>query len=129
MGKHQLPNGNGAQSATIIFLGVLCFIQFCFIIAYVAGDGGYSLPNLDYSDFLTVLFTAITLILSMLAVIVGVMAFIGWQGFHSNVQRLTHKFIREGFDEGGELREILREEVDAIATSGIESIYVDEEQK
>jgi len=124
-----MNNRNGPIVLTIAILSIVCFTQFCAIIWVVMKGQSFSLPDLSYSDFLTVIFTAVTLILSMLAVMIGVLAFIGWQGFHSNVHRLTQSLIRDGFDEGGEFREVLKEEVESIATSGISPIYGDEEQE
>lgn len=146
---------NASVTTTIAVLSVLCFAQFCAIVWVALKGQSFSMPDLAYQDFLTVIFTGVTIILSMLAVMIGVLAFIGWQGFHSNVERLTQTLIRdgfkqngdfrkimrkelrkelgiqikEGFDEGGELRQVLKEEVDSIATSGIRSIYEDEEQE
>jgi len=124
-----LQQKNGTNTLVIVILAIVCFAQFCAIMWFGLRGQTFGLSALTYQDFLTAIFTAVTLILSMLAIMLGIMAFVGWQGFQSNVQRLTHKFIREGFDQGGEFREILKDEVDAIATSGISTIYDEEEQK
>ena len=113
---------NNSATIYIVVLCILCFLQFCAILWFGFRGQSFNLPNLSYADFLTVIFTAVTLILSMLAIMLGLLAFVGWQGFQSNVHRLTTKIIQDGFQESGEFREVLKEEVDAIATSGISPI-------
>lgn len=119
---------NRSLSIIIGLLAIVCFLQFCAIIWIGFKGQSFETPDLSYQDFLTAIFTAVTLILSMLAIMLGIMAFVGWQGFQSNVQRITSEHIRDGFDEEGEYREVLKEVVLAIATSGIAPIYDDEEQ-
>lgn len=112
-----------------LVLLIVCCGQFLFIMGLVLSGQNFSVPDLSYTDFLTAIFTAVTLILSMLAIMIGVIAFLGWQGFQANVERISRQLIQDGFKKEGDLREALKEEVEAVATFGIASISLDDEEE
>ena len=95
---------------------------------------GTSSYTLSYADFISIMLTAISLLMTVLAIFLGVFGFIGWNSIEQKARSKTEQFLDSEFKEGGRLNkmlfirvvEALREKTEEIMFEGIEPIKSDE---
>lgn len=107
-------------------------------------SGGLNSSNreIDYSDFIAILLTAVTVILGALGFVVALLAFVGWNSIQSKVQDQTEDLISKSLEENGELKELVKsslkkggalyklvqDEANKIIYSGIERVSTSQEE-
>lgn len=74
--------------------------------------------SMSYHDLIAVLLTALGVLISVLAVFLAVIAFIGWQNFDRRVSRSANDFLAEGFKPDGALFKDLEERMLAALDQG-----------
>lgn len=89
----------GPKSAGIpIWLMLLVVAQFLVILILGAHEFHLTVVPLgmSYSDWVAVLLTGVGLIISVLAVFLGVLAFVGWQTFDRRVAQRVEEVLSDG---------------------------------
>jgi len=74
----------------------------------LASSGSGSTAQMDYSDFVSIMLTGVSLILAALGFVVALIAVIGWNSIGDRVSSLSTKLFTDSLDEDGELRELVR---------------------
>lgn len=116
-------------------------VGLCLISGAIGGamnrSFGTSSYTLSYADFISIMLTAISLLMTVLAIFLGVFGFIGWSSIEQKAHTKTEQFLNSGFQDGGRLHEMLFERVEEalrlkteeIMFEGIASIEDDDENK
>ena len=80
---------------------------------------------ISYADFISVMLTAISLLLTLLGFFIAILAFIGWNSISGKVASDVSKFLADGFKDGQPLHKML---VDQTNRAMYEGVYqVDED--
>lgn len=91
------------RNGLVLFLcGILCgAMLFAGLFVSIKVDHS-SLKgiNVEYSDFITLMLTAVTVVLAVLAIIFGALAFWGYSNLRSIIQKSTHKYLDKAFSDG-----------------------------
>jgi hypothetical protein len=114
---------------SIVRLLILTNVLFAAFFVFSIFDTRLVPGKMDYENFISVILTALGVILAALALGLGALAVVGWQTFESNVQRRVGEVIGEvlqsGFQKNGELRPFLEQAVDKVSYD----ILVDSKQE
>jgi len=81
--------------------------------------------EIDYSDFVSIMLTGVSIILAALGFVVAILAFIGWNSIGNKVSELATTFLQDAIKEGGELHTLVKDEAKSIIYRGIEPINTD----
>jgi len=85
---------------------------------------GASSYTLSYADFISIMLTAVSLLMTVLAIFLGVFGFIGWNAIEQKVHSKTEDFLERGFKRGGRLDRIVNRRVrDEIARKSEEYMF------
>ncbi len=90
-----------------------------------------SVAQIDYPTFISIMLTAVTVVLAGLGFVVAILAFIGWNSIGERVSTLATSFLKKALDDGGSLHNMVKDEVKDIMYSEIEPVdfdYGDDEQ-
>lgn len=92
--------GGGVIVATVIagFVGAVSSLRF--------SGANYSL---SYADFVSIMLTAISLLLTLLGFFIAILALFGWNSLSARVKEASNEFLTEGFSEGATLNKLLKE--------------------
>lgn len=80
---------------------------------------GASSHTLSYVDFVSIMLTAISLLMTLLAFFIAALAYIGWQSITSKVATEVRSFLDNGFQEGEALHELFVEQKDRAMFEGV----------
>lgn len=83
---------------------------------------GMSNYSLSYADFISIMLTAISLLMTVLAIFLGVFGFIGWTSIEQKAHSKTEQFLSSGFADGGRLHRMLFERVEEALRRKTEEI-------
>jgi len=108
-------------------LGFLIGIAgLCLVAGLVGGalsrNFGTSSYSISYADFISVLLTAISLIMTLLAFFIAILAYIGWNSISGKVASEVKSFLADGFREGQPLHRMLVEQKDKAMFEGVMEI-------
>ena len=67
--------------------------------------------TLSYADFVSVMLTAVSLLMTVLAIFLAVAGFVGWTTIEQKVHAKTEDFLADGFARGGRLDRMVYERV------------------
>jgi len=81
--------------------------------------------DMTYSDLVAVLLTGISLLVALLAVFLGVLAFIGWQNFDKRVAQHTEECLNREFSRDGKFYKHLGDIVENLSFSAVSRDYPD----
>lgn len=102
------------------------FIGACVLSGVVGGaltnNFGTSSYTLSYADFVSILLTAISLLVTLLGIVLAVVALIGWNAISEKVKSNTESYLEEGFKEGNDLHTMLRVRATEIMYAGVTPI-------
>lgn len=91
------PNG------ILLFLGgILCGVMLftgLFVSINIDRSSAKAI-EVSYSDFITLMLTAVTVVLAVLAIMFGVLAFWGYSNLRSIIQKSAHKYLEKSFTDG-----------------------------
>lgn len=91
---------------------------------------GTSSYTLSYADFVSIMLTAISLLMTVLAIFLAVIGFVGWTTIEQKVQGKTVDFLANGFEKGGRLDRVVVEMIERktaeIMFSGIQPLSEDD---
>ena len=71
--------------------------------------------DMTYYEWVTILLVAVTVIVSILAVLLAVLAFVGWGTFDKRVGQTVNEYLTDGFGVNGNLRPQLEEAVERVS--------------
>ena len=79
--------------------------------------------NLSYTDFLSLMLTAISVLMTLLAFFIAILAVIGWTSIESRVEKKTEDFLRTALAKGGSLEQKLVAEASEVMVKKAQSMY------
>lgn len=101
-------------------------VLLCVLSGVIGGalsrNFGTSAYTISYADFIAVLLTAVSVLLTLLGLILAVLAFVGWRSITGTVESRTEAFLDEGFREGNPLHELVIKRTQEIMFRGITNI-------
>jgi len=83
---------------------------------------GTSSYTLSYADFVSILLTAISLLMTLLGFFIAILAFIGWNGISGKVASDVSKFLADGFEDGAPLHRMLVDQTNRAMYSGVQVV-------
>lgn len=109
----------------------LCVISGV-IGASLTRNFGTSSYTLSYADFVSIMLTAISLLMTVLAIFLAVAGFVGWTTIEQKVHGKTEDFLAEGFKKGGRLDNIvvdtIHRKTEEIMFSGVQPVDGDDRE-
>jgi uncharacterized membrane protein len=109
---------------TLLLAGVIALL--CLVSGIIGGaltrNFGTSSYTLSYADFISIMLTAISLLMTLLAIFFGVLGVIGWNAISGGVRQRTKDFLEDGFKEGNALHDMLRRRVEEAMYEGVEAM-------
>lgn len=108
-------------------IGLLVGVAALCLVSGVAGGAlsrnfGTSSYTISYADFISILLTAISLIMTLLAFFIAILAYIGWNSISGKVASEVKTFLSDGFREGQPLHAMLIERKDEAMFEGVMEI-------
>ncbi|WP_147372857.1 hypothetical protein [Henriciella mobilis] len=103
-----------ARSKTQYWLvAVVCFQTVAILfLAFSSFELRLKPISMTYADWIAILLTAVAVIVTVLALFLGILAFVGWQTFDKRIRQRVVEYIKTGFSRDGDLREELAEAVE-----------------
>lgn len=105
-------------------LRVAGVVVLCLVSGVIGGaltrNFGTSSYTLSYADFVSVMLTAVSLLMTVLAIFLAVVGFLGWTTIEQKVHGKTEDFLAKGFEKGGRLESIV---LDVIETNSMEIMF------
>ena len=97
-------------------LKAVLVVGLCLLSGIVGGalnrHFGTSSYTISYADFISIMLTAVSVLMTVLAIFLGVFGFIGWNSIEQKAHRKTEQFLNSGFKDGGRLNTMLFERVE-----------------
>jgi len=118
MPKVRLPKNGLLRNASLF--GVCLFGGL--IGGAITRNFGKADYTISYSEFISIMLTAISTLMAVLAIFLAVFGFIGWATISDRVHEKTKDFLNDGFKEGGVLHKMLTEKATNIMYQGVGSI-------
>ena len=110
-------------------LKVIGIVVLCLVSGLIGGafnrSFGTSSYTISYADFVSIMLTAISLLMTVLAIFLAVLGFLGWTTIEQKVHDKTADFLVEGFKKGGRLDRVV---VDMIERKTEEFMFQGVEQ-
>lgn len=104
-------------------------VAICLMAGAVGGamtrHFGTSSYTLSYADFVSIMLTAVSLLMTLLAFFIAGLAYIGWQSVTTKVAAEVQAFLDEGFKDGQPLQKMLVEQKDKAMFEGV--LKIDED--
>ncbi|MCW2336665.1 hypothetical protein M2337_000898 [Sphingobium sp. B2D3A] len=92
--------------------------------------GGGHNYTLEYADFVSIMLTAISLLMTVLAIFLAVVGFLGWTTIEQKVHGKTEDFLAKGFEKGGRLDRVvvdmIERKTEEIMFRGIQPVGEDD---
>ena len=123
MANRRAPSSSSSSSA-IKFVGwVVLVLTLCVISGVVGGavtrNFGTSNYTLSYADFISILLSALSVMLTLLGLILAILAVVGWRSITTTVENRTETFLDEGFRDGNPLHDLVITRAREIMFAGI----------
>lgn len=84
-----------------------------------------SVAQIDYQTFVSIMLTAVSVILAGLGFVIAILAFIGWNSIGTRVSKLATTFLKDALDDGGPLHNMVKDEVKDIMYRDISPVDTD----
>lgn len=106
----------------------------CLVSGVVGGaltrNFGTSNYTLSYADFVSIMLTAVSLLMTVLAIFLAVLGFVGWTTIEQKVHSKTEDFLAKGFEKGERLDLVVVEQIERkteeIMFKGIQRVGEDD---
>ena len=109
-----------------VCLAVVGVSALCLISGVIGGavtrNFGTSSYTVSYADFISILLSAISVLMTLLAMFFAVFGLIGWSAITNRVKSRTEDFLEDGFKEGNTLYVMLRARATEIMYEGIDPV-------
>lgn len=113
----------------IWLLALVGIVLLCTVAGAIGGgitssaQGTISDSNgVTYADFIVIMLTSVTLVITVLAVIVAVAAFVGWQSFDDRVKSEVSSVLDRGLEPGQPIYMLLKNKTDNLRVLGVQPI-------
>lgn len=80
---------------------------------------GVSTYAISYADFISVMLTAISLLMTLLAFFIAILALVGWNTIADRVRDATREFLEGGIKENGAIYTILKQTSERVTYEGV----------
>ena len=122
-----MADGSGWFSRIIRIAGLFGLCLFSGLVGGVlTRHVGPREHTISYADFISILLTAISLLMTVLAIFLAVAGFVGWTTIEQKVQGKTDDFLAAGFGKGGRFDRIIIETIERrteeIMFEGVQSL-------
>ena len=115
-------------------LKVAGVVGLCLVSGVVGGaltrNFGTSSYTLSYADFVSVMLTAVSLLMTVLAIFLAIVGFLGWTTIEQKVHGKTEDFLVKGFEKGGRLDrvvvEMIERKTEEIMFQGVQPVSEDD---
>lgn len=101
-------------------------VGLCLVSGIVGGalnrNFGTSSYTLSYADFVSIMLTAVSLLITVLAVFLAVAGFVGWTTIEQKVHLKAEDYLASGFKDDGRLMEMLNERLTSAAEGKTDEI-------
>lgn len=112
-----------------VALGVaICALIWMYSPVQVTRNSPASI-SISYVDVVSIMLTAVSVILGALGFVVAILAFIGWNSIGDKVTTASREFLRESVKEGGDLHALVKKEAKSIIYRGIEPVDTEFEEE
>lgn len=95
---------------------VVGVVALCLVSGVIGGaltrNFGTSSYTLSYADFVSVMLTAVSLLMTVLAIFLAVVGFVGWTTIEQKVHDKTEDFLVKGFEKGGRLDRVVEDNIE-----------------
>lgn len=110
MPSKQTSTGLGCllKTAGIVVLCVLSGVAGAVLIEVTKAHP----DSLSYADFVSILLTAISTLMTVLAIFLAVAGFVGWTTIEQKVHAKTQDFLANGFTKGGPLDQMVTKTIE-----------------
>ena len=113
-------------SRALLFLKLIGLVVLC-LAAGAIGSAmtsrfGTSDYTISYADFVSIMLTAVSLLITVLAVFLAVVGFVGWTSIEQKTHLKTEEYLKDGFKDGGALDEMLLRRVTEALRAKTEEI-------
>lgn len=102
-----------------------------FVGAILSRHFGTSAYTISYADFISVMLSAVTLLMTLLGFILALLAYVGWRELNERIKdsvlTKTTEFLEEGFREGNSLHRLFEARRRRAAYTGVEPVDPEEE--
>lgn len=100
----------------MVALVVACVISGC-VGAALSKNIGSSSYTLSYADFISILLTAVSLLMTVLAIFLAIAGFLGWTTIEQKVRSKAEDYLAEGFSQDGHLLRMLGLRIEEAANA------------
>ena len=113
------------QPITIIGLiagGLMLLVTAAVIGTFFNANVARESASINYTDFISILLSAIALLITLLALFLGILGVIGWSAISDKVADRTEAFLEDGFQDGKDLHKLLEEKVKEVMYEGVSQV-------
>lgn len=113
------------QPITIIGLvagGLVLLVVAAAIGTFFNANVGREAASISYTDFISILLSAIALLITLLALFLGILGVIGWTAISDRVADRTEAFLEDGFRDGHDLHKLLEDKVKEVMYEGVSQV-------
>ena len=111
------------------FGSILGIVLLCLVAGALGGaltrQFGTSSYTLSYADFISILLTAVTLLMTLLGFFIAILALVGWNSISGKVASDVSRFLADGFKDGEPLHRMLVDQTNRAMYSGVHSVDSD----
>lgn len=108
-------------AGAIVAILVMCAFAGA-IGSSIAPDASKDTYNISYADFVVIMLTAVSVMVTVLALIVGVAAYIGWNSIQGKVKSEVRSYLKTGFKPGKPLHNLFMDEKYKASVPGIQPL-------
>ncbi|KCZ51796.1 hypothetical protein HY29_18335 [Hyphomonas beringensis] len=105
-----------------VFIVFVACIGGAVIGSVVTTKFGAMAEDITYIDFISLMLTAISLLMTLLAFFIAILGIIGWNAISRGVRVRVEDFLSDGFKDGNELRLMIDEYVQKSMFEGVNTI-------
>ncbi|MDO9363159.1 MAG: hypothetical protein Q7T60_09555 [Sphingopyxis sp.] len=109
------------MSKKILFVAafLVCMVVSGLIGGVMSRHFAPSSLEISYVDFISIMLTSLGIILTALAVFIGILAVLGWNSIEDKLRDHSHDYIRRQLEEGNPLRDDIRRSVREVVYEGV----------
>jgi hypothetical protein len=91
----------------------------------ISASSGANTVEISYTAFVSIMLTAVSIILAALGLVFAIVAVIGWNTIGERVSSLATTFLQNSFKDGGDMHKTIGERVSSLATTFLQNSFKD----